>query len=315
MSIPKLSLDGIYQIQKKIGQGSFGKIYLGTVLLTGDEVAIKLEKSSIQYPQLSSEHKIYQSLQGCPGIPKILWYGSESGYNILVLELLGPSLDNLFTYCKRKFSLKTVLMILDQLIRRIEVIHSQHYLHRDIKPDNFLIGFKKKAHVIHAIDFGLAKRFEDPKTLRHVTYKQHYGLIGTARFASLNSHLGVEMSRRDDLESVFYVMVYFLKGMLPWQGLKGVSKKEKYQKILERKLNMHTDMLCRGIPEEFIFFINYARSLGFDEKPDYEYLKELVREMIHREGWEIDFSYDWVLVNKARSINSRNEEKKTVNDI
>lgn len=315
MSIPNLSLDGIYQIHQKIGEGSFGKIYLGTVLLTGEEVAIKLESSSVQFPHLYSEYKLYQSLQGHSGIPKVLWYGSELEYNILVFELLGPSLESLFTYCRRQFSLKSVLMILDQLIRRIELIHSHHYLHRDIKPDNFLIGFKKKAHVIHAVDFGLAKRFEDSKGLGHIPYKQEYGLVGTARFASLNSHLGIELSRRDDLEAVFYVMVYFLKGMLPWQGIEGVSKKEKHQRIMERKLNMHVDMLCRGIPEEFTFFINYARSLRFDEKPDYDYLKEIVKDMIYREGLEIDFIYDWVLVSKSRSLNSRNQDKKILNDI
>jgi len=302
MNIPILSLGGLFGIQQKIGGGSFGEIFLGTRLSTGEEVAIKLEKTSVQFPQLLAESKVYRLLQGCQGIPRIFWHGSESDYNILVLELLGPSLEDLFTYCRRKFSLKTVLMILDQLIKRVETIHAQHLLHRDVKPDNFLIGFGKKAHLVYAIDFGLAKRFEDPKSLVHIPYKEGKSLTGTARYASLNTHLGIEQSRRDDLEGVFYVAVYLLKGGLPWQGLRAVDKKDKYQKIQERKLNMQVEVLCRGIPEEFCVFINYARSLRFEEKPDYAYLRGMVKEAIEREGWGMDFVYDWVLVNEVGVI-------------
>jgi serine/threonine protein kinase len=299
MSIPNLTLEGLYKLQQKIGGGSFGEIYLGTDVSTNEEVAIKLEKTSVDFPQLLLESKIYRILQGGSGIPRILWYGSESNYNILILELLGPSLEDLFTYCRRKFSLKTVLMLLYQLLKRIEFIHSHHLLHRDVKPDNFLLGYGKKSHLIYAIDFGLAKRFEDPKTLQHIQYREGKSLTGTARYASLNTHLGIEQARRDDLEGIFYVVLYFFKGNLPWQGLRAVNKKDKYQKIMERKLNLSVEHLCRGAPEEFSVFLNYARSLRFEEKPDYSYLRELVKEVLNREKLVNDFVYDWVIVNEV----------------
>ncbi len=150
------------------------------------------------------------------GIPNVHYYGAEGDYNVMVLDILGPSLEDLFEYCKRKFSIKTMLMIGDQLVQRMEYMHSKSFLHRDIKPDNFLIGLGKKQHIVYAIDFGLAKRFKDSRTGAHIPYRDGKSLTGTARYASANTHMGVEQSRRDDLESVGFVLVYFIKGKLPW---------------------------------------------------------------------------------------------------
>lgn len=156
-----------------------------------------------KHPQLLYETKLYRILQGggkffqkfkalIVGIPNVHWFGVEGDYNVMVIDLLGPSLEDLFNYCKRKFSLKTVLMLADQMLQRIEFVHSRHFLHRDIKPDNFLIGIGKKQHYVYLIDFGLAKRYRDPKTGEHIPYRDGKNLTGTARYASVNTHLGIE---------------------------------------------------------------------------------------------------------------------------
>ena len=302
MNVPSLVLGGQFTIKQKIGGGSFGDIYLGTSTATDEEVAIKLERVATAHPQLLYESKIYRILQGAQGIPNMHWYGVEAEYNALVIDLLGPSLEDLFNYCRRKFSMKTALMLLDQMISRIEYIHSKHMLHRDIKPDNFLIGRNKRNTLVYAIDFGLAKKFEDPKTLVHIPFREGKSLTGTARYASLNTHLGIEQARRDDLEGIAYIALYFLKGGLPWQGLRAYNKKDKYQKIMEKKLNLTVEVMCKGLPDEFAEMINYARSLRFEERPDYAYLKRIFKELFTRERLQGDQVYDWIIINAVRNI-------------
>ena len=209
-----------FRVGPKIGSGSFGEIYAGTNVHTGEEVAIKLEPIKTKHPQLLFEAKIYRVLQGGYGIPGVKWFGAEGDYNVLVIDLLGPSLEDLFNYCGKRFSLKTVLMLADQMIARLEFMHSRSYIHRDVKPDNFLIGTGSRKHICHVIDFGLAKKFQDPRNGRHIPYIEGKNLTGTARYASISTHEGIEQSRRDDMESLGFVLMYFLRGSLPWQGLK-----------------------------------------------------------------------------------------------
>jgi len=291
-----------FRVGPKIGSGSFGEIYAGTNVHTGEEVAIKLEPLKSKHPQLLYESKIYRVLQGGYGIPAVKWFGSEGDYNVLVIDLLGPSLEDLFNYCGKKFSLKTVLMLADQMLHRLEYMHSRSYIHRDVKPDNFLIGTGARKHVCHVIDFGLAKKYQDPRSGRHIPYLEGKNLTGTARYASINTHLGIEQSRRDDIESLGFVLMYFLRGSLPWQGLKATTKKQKYQRILERKQSTHPDQLCRGYPSEFRDYFAHCLSLGFEDRPDYRYLKRIFRDLFERQSFEDDGVFDWDIIKKQQLV-------------
>ncbi|GLT74571.1 hypothetical protein SLA2020_463590 [Shorea laevis] len=290
-----------YRLGRKIGSGSFGEIYLGTNIQTNEEVAIKLETVKTKHPQLLYESKLYKILQGGTGIPNVKWFGVEGDYNVLVMDLLGPSLEDLFNFCSRKLSLKTVLMLADQMINRVEFVHSKSFLHRDIKPDNFLMGLGRRANQVYVIDFGLAKKYRDTTTHQHIPYRENKNLTGTARYASMNTHLGIEQSRRDDLESLGFVLLYFLRGSLPWQGLKAGTKKQKYEKISEKKVSTSIEALCRGYPTEFASYFHYCRSLRFDDKPDYAYLKRLFRDLFIREGFQFDYVFDWTILKYQQS--------------
>ncbi|GKV11953.1 hypothetical protein SLEP1_g23163 [Rubroshorea leprosula] len=187
------------------------------------------------------------------------------------------------------------------MINRVEFIHSKSFLHRDIKPDNFLMGLGRRANQVYVIDFGLAKKYRDTSTHQHIPYRENKNLTGTARYASMNTHLGIEQSRRDDLESLGYVLMYFLRGSLPWQGLKAGNKKQKYEKISEKKVSTSIEALCRGYPTEFASYFHYCRSLRFDDKPDYAYLKRIFRDLFIREGFQFDYVFDWTILKYQQS--------------
>ena len=167
--------------------------------------------------------------------------------------------------------MKTVLMLADQMISRIEWVHNKNFIHRDIKPDNFLMGIGRHCNKVFMVDFGLAKKYRDSRTRQHIPYREDKNLTGTARYASVNAHMGIEQSRRDDMESLGYVLMYFNRTALPWQGLKAATKKQKYEKISEKKMSTPVDVLCKGYPAEFAMYINYCRGLRFEEAPDYMY--------------------------------------------
>ncbi|XP_020901253.1 casein kinase I [Exaiptasia diaphana] len=284
---------GKYKLIRKIGSGSFGDIYLALNITNGEELAVKLESQKARHPQLLYESKLYRMLHGGIGIPKMKWFGQEKEYNVLVMELLGPSLEDLFNFCSRDFSMKTVLMLADQMIGRIEFVHNKNFIHRDIKPDNFLMGTNKHCNKLYLIDFGLAKRYRDSRTKQHITYREDKNLTGTARYASINAHLGIEQSRRDDMESLGYVLMYFNRNNLPWQGLKAQTKKQKYEKISEKKMSTPVEVLCKGFPAEFAMYLNYCKGLRFDEAPDYMYLRQLFRILFRTLNFQYDYIFDW----------------------
>ncbi|PHT85681.1 Casein kinase I isoform alpha [Capsicum annuum] len=210
--------------------------YLRVNLRNGEEVAVKLESTKTEHPQLHHESELYRLLQGGTGIPHLEWFGVEGEYRAMIIDLLGPSLEDLFYYCNRRFTLKTTLMLADQMIGRVECMHSRGFLHRGMMPENFLMGLGRKANQVYIIDYALAMKYKDLQTHKHIPYRYEPLMVdGTPRYASVNTHLGVG-NRRDDLESLGYVHMYFVRGSLPWQGLKGATKKQKYDKISEKKM-------------------------------------------------------------------------------
>mmetsp|Transcript_2620 Transcript_2620/g.5761 ORF Transcript_2620/g.5761 Transcript_2620/m.5761 type:complete len:539 (-) Transcript_2620:542-2158(-) len=282
-----------YRITRRIGGGSFGEIYMG-VGPNNEKVAVKFERHGTRCPQLRHEYKVYRELTNCHGFCSVYHFGTQDNYNVMVMDLLGPSLEDLFNKCSRRFSLKTVLQIADQMLERADTLHSRHLIHRDVKPANFVIGVQETAANVFCVDFGLSKRYRHPKNLHHIPHRDGRSLTGTPRYASINNHLGIEQSRRDDLESIGYVLIYFLKGTLPWQGLKAKNAQKKYRLILEKKQQVSIAQLCQGCPSQFAEFLAYTRSLKFDAKPDIPYLRKLFRDLYHAQGCgAIPKLWDW----------------------
>uniref|UniRef100_A0AAR2J6Y3 non-specific serine/threonine protein kinase n=1 Tax=Pygocentrus nattereri TaxID=42514 RepID=A0AAR2J6Y3_PYGNA len=296
-----------FRVGKKIGCGNFGELRLGKNLYTNEYVAIKLEPIKSRAPQLHLEYRFYKQLGNSEGIPQVFYFGPCGKYNAMVLELLGPSLEDLFDLCDRTFSLKTVLMIAIQLITRMEYVHTRSLIYRDVKPENFLVGRpgSKRQHTIHIIDFGLAKEYIDPETKKHIPYREHKSLTGTARYMSINTHLGKGDLRRDvilDLGSLICVACGFSESALCNVGLfvgffsllQADTLKERYQKIGDTKRATPIEVLCESFPEELATYLRYVRRLDFFEKPDYDYLRKLFTDLFDRNGYVFDYEYDWV---------------------
>ena len=288
----KIDKDFSIILNKQLGKGGFGQLYLGKNYRENIYIAIKVEEEN-QRSHLKLEYDILKEIQGGDGIPKVYKYYQGHKHNYLFMQLLGKSLDKLFTDFHRHFSIKTVSQIAYQMVQRIEYLHSKGYIHRDIKPGNFLIGKNNNdKNKLYVIDFGLSKKYID-KNGKHIIYKEGKGLTGTARYVSLNTHYGIEQSRRDDIEGIAYNLIYFAKGKLPWQGVKTKNKREKHKKIMEGKEEYSPEQLCEGLPEEFQTLLKYARKLDFDEKPDYKNIKIMFKQLINSMGKQMDMIFDW----------------------
>ena len=299
----------------RLGKGSFGEVFRGRDIQSDKEVAIKMERKASQRSScLKDEFERYFLLNTHVttenghlfGLPRIFDYFETSEYNVMVMELLGPDLDTLFKKCNKSFSVKTVCYIGIQLLHRIETIHSAKLIHRDIKPQNFVIGglSDRKPHrdVIRIIDFGLAKTFTtDGK--HHIKMKTGKSLVGTARYVSIRTHEGIDQSRRDDMESIGHLLMYFLLGEdLPWHrppsDIEGNTSREKavatYQWIGRKKKECPLDVLCQGMPLEFKTFMHHVRhGLEFHERPKYQYLRQLLETCFVNQGFDNDDRYDW----------------------
>lgn len=281
---------GKYRLRTKIASSSFGvqhcnpcttytlkdhcilgDVYYTYNVITGEGVAIKMESFETDHPMLDHKWSVYKALGPGEGIPQVLWFGCERNYRALVMGFLGPSLEELFIKCNCRFSLKTVLMLANKLvsypptrifkhyhdyhlsnlqISLIEYIHKHNYVHCNIKPDNFLVDLHHQS-CISIIDFGLANKYRNGPMSSHIHYQTGKALTGTPHYASINAHYSIEQTRRDDLESLAYVLIYFLLGSLPWQCLDASQKWPRYHRILQQKLKALPAELCSHLPNEF----------------------------------------------------------------
>ena len=280
-----------YLIMKKLGEGSFGSVY--SAKENDNLYAIKFENKNKGQNLLEKEAYIMSYLNG-PRIPTVKSFGYSGDNNVLIMELMGKSLEDLFeNSMNKKMSIRCVCNLGYQMIEIMEYIHNKHIIHRDIKPDNFVMGRDAKKKQLFLLDFGLSKKYRSSSTLKHYPLIKRKKLTGTARYASINALNGITQSRRDDLEAIGYVLMYFLKGRLPWQGMVNKNKEQRYLKIMETKRDTTPEELCKGFPVEFERYVSYTRNLEYEQDPDYEMLKNLFLNVLKDEGYTLDYYYDW----------------------
>ena len=299
---------GRYKVIEKIDQGTFGEVFLGLNTKTKDKVAIKLEPKRNPLHLLQTEAFYLFMLKGF-GIPKIEAYGHNEKYNILVQTLLGKSLNYLFYKNEKSFSTKDVLMMGIQIIERLKFVHSKHLIHRDVKPENFLIGYTDP-YILYLIDFGLAKKYRSSRTGKHVNFSITNRYTGTARYSSLNALKGYTVSRRDDIECVAYILIFFMRGGLPWENIEGKTSVERYTKIYKLKKLITPEKLCQNLPNEICEFLKYSRSLNFEQEPDYSYCCSLFNNALSKMECKNDLLFSWIsdkiIIKKLKEMSSSN---------
>jgi serine/threonine protein kinase len=281
--------DAGVDLQEKLGAGSFGLVRLGILRATKEKVAVKLEPQTADRPMLDHEAMVMRQLRGKQGIPDILSVGRTEGWNYIVMQLLGGSLWSKWRACGDHFSLSTLLGCAEQMTIALSAVHGAQYVHRDIKPENFLVGRGSLSTSIYLIDFGLAKRFNERSVFS--SHLWNHQVTGTLPFVSLNVHAGVNPAMRDDLESLAYVLIYFLVGGLPWHGIGRDICEERAIRLM--KESAEPIGLCAGQPEEFGLLLKYARSLKFEETPDYAFVLSLFRTVATRLSLSLVIVPDW----------------------
>jgi len=294
-SIPETLAQGRFQLKKKVGEGSFGMVYWGIDQKTQQKVAVKLEhQKSSAVGQLGNESRlmeVFAKPTRPPGFTEIFYFGKEGNYAILVMDLLGLTLEGSIQACGGKCNYPTVAMMGEQCIQLLAYVHSKAIVHRDIKSENFMWGTGDKIHHLYVIDFGMSTRYF---MKRHVSMSTGKQLTGTARYASINAMRGCTQSRRDDLEATGHMLVYALRGHLPWSGLDAPTYKDKLKKICDKKAQLPLEELCKGSPPEFMNFLKYGRELPFEARPDYDGLVAMFRNLRQKtepptEDWHLQW--------------------------
>ena len=292
----EVRIGGKFRLLELLNKKHASEVWKALDVINNQFVAVKIHKNKGK--NVNREACVYQNLRGGQGIPCLWWHGIEGENTVVVIDLLGESLEKLMKKFK-SFSLATVLRIGLAIISRISFMHSRNILHRDIKPESILLGIENKEELF-VVDFSLAKSFMNSKN-SHIKYSDNKKFVGSARYASINTHLGITHSRRDDLEVLGYVLMYFLKGKLPWQGMKAYTKKEKYDQITDKKLSTMINTLCEDAPREFEIYLEYVRSLRFDERPQYVYLQSLFKNVLERIA--PSHFYEWNIKIREKAIN------------
>ncbi|KAI0321749.1 kinase-like domain-containing protein [Amylostereum chailletii] len=281
-----------------LGRGSFASVFAGSNIITGESIAIKIENSQSRAKQkevLPYEAMVYRRLQGHPGIPSDHWFGCIDTCNVLVLDRLGPNLQDILYICRGRFSLKTISMLALQMLNRVEFVHSRGLILRDIKPENFAMGLDEdNVSTVYLFDFGLAKLFEHPVTHEHIPYRVNRDGMGTPRYCSYNMDLGRDQSRRDDLEALGNTLLFFYHGRLPWQGIHAPNVSWKYRRIGEMKEGRPFYELLERSPPEFTAYFDHVRGLAYEERADYTLLGSLFERRMKEEHWENDGAFDWI---------------------
>ena len=305
-------------LNKKLGSGSFGQIYQCLNTKTNEILACKIESINELKPQLYHESKILLLMKNCTGFPTCYDFILTDQDKILIMDYLGPNLDTIMNKLPsdnniKKFTTKTSLMIMIQAIERLKSLHEKGIIHRDIKPENFVIGPKNKERIIYLIDFGLSKKISNDKILP--TIKADRNIIGTMRYISMNTHQGYEQGRRDDLESLFYIIIYFIKGELPWQNIKCKTRQEKYNKIFEIKKKVTEDgELVEDLPLEMKKILEYILGLNFAERPNYLMMKKAIELILNKLNYSNDLQFDWYNLDFLNYLyltrNNMNEKEK-----
>lgn len=291
---------------ERLGGGTFGEVYLG-VTDAGERVAVKVELTVHDARGSSAlrgggcllhEGDVYRKLVGCAGVPTVRWFGMHgSDYSALVMDLLGPTLYGVWSSLGQRFSMKTLLMVVDQTLETIADVHARGFIHRDISPSNFMLGGAEAGSRVHLIDFGQAKKSAGGRLVlagRGQRLSVCRPVVGTPRFASVFAHAGVEPAFRDDLEALGYMWVYLARGRLPWQGIRDFAGPAKIARIGQLKVETPLEALCDGLPEEFAGYLAYARALRPQDVPDYAGLRRMFRDVGGRMGIEYDWKFDWI---------------------
>jgi serine/threonine protein kinase len=270
-----------YKLIQQINNGTFGTIYKSENIRTKEMVAIKIELKTNPNKSLKNEAKVYQYLGKLEGFPELKWFGTTAKTNYLVINLLGNSLLDTIQYYKA-LSIKSVLVYGIQIMQRIHVLHDKLLLHRDIKPSNFIFGTKNETNKLYLVDFGFSKRYD--YNGKHIPEKNITNIVGTLNFVSLNVHNLIEPTRRDDVESCIYVILTMLFGKLEWFNKTSVNDII----ILKKQL-----LLVDEVPSFIKIMLCYIRSIAFDERPDYEYLIDLMVKELNNYSFKNNDKFEW----------------------